>query len=352
MRAFVTKLTLIFVPVAVMLAANVFYDPVHIVREGPERDIASMLIAGRRVGGIVNYDERRLVAYCLQQMSQPRDVVVLGSSRAMQIRDDQFPGETMFNASVSTATVADLAAIIGEHARRHLLPRRMIIELDATLLDRSNRSDLWRAMASGYDEVRRATGLPPGPTSAPRLDRFFVLLSPVYFQQTVREIRARRSLRTFQPFAVISDDGGAVLPDGSRVYPRSVRDRTAAQLEGMAVAGAALMRSDDRYTHFKKIDDEAAGELAALFAFLTSRGTDVALFLGPLHPTMIGLLRESGDYAVFEDAARTYHAIAAQLHLPLGGSFDGAAAGCAGAEFYDPDHPREPCVNRIVHAIQ
>ena len=352
MRTFATKLLLVLLPVALTVVVNVAYDPSHALRDGPEREAASLLVAGKTVAGLVNYDERRLVWYFLQQLSAPRNVGVIGSSRAMQIRAADFPGSTLFNASVSATTIEDLVAIAGEHARRGLLPARMVVELDPWLLNGRRQNDQWRVMEQAYNEVMAASGLPPAPRTLPQaFTRVQAALSPAYFQEALREIKAHRSLRLSPAVEATTDVAGLVLPDGSHVYPLTMRARTPAFVEGLAAGRVADLRRNAELTDFTELDPFALQRLEAMIAFMRARGSMVSLLLSPFHPTTVRLLQASGEYDMIARTEAAYRELAARVGVPLGGSFDAVVAGCGPDEFFDSDHPRESCVSRILRTM-
>lgn len=350
MRSFGVKLLLVLLPVLLMVIGNVVFDPAHVLRDGPERRIVDLLMAGKPAGAIVNLDERRLVYDYLQRLPAAREVTVIGSSRGMQIRGRLFAGSTFFNASVSGATLEDLFAIAGEHARRGLLPRLMVIDLPPRLVGVVEGGDQWRVMEAGYDVVADASGLPrPAPGRSIERDRIEAIVSPAYFQQALREVKARRSLRLAAPLE--GTDQGALMPDGSRMYPRSVRDRTPEQVEGMAVARAAALHRAPELAAFARVDAVSARRFEALIAFLRAHHVEVALVLAPFHPTLVRLLRASNDYGPFSTAEVFYRGLATRLAVPIGGSYDDVVAGCTGDEFYDSEHPRESCVARILRTM-
>jgi len=351
MRAFVAKIALALVPVAVMIVTNVIYDPSHLLREGPERHIADRLVSGQPVAGVVNFDERRTLWYVLQRQSAPTDVVVLGSSRGMQVSAHAFPEQTFFNACVSAAAIEDLIAIAGEYARRDLLPRTFVLALDPSFLNRMHHHDGWRVMEDGYDEVMREAGLPPASPQPPSFDRLAVMLSPAYFQQALREIKARRSLSLAVMDEADGDQLGMLRSDGSRVYPRSVRERTPAQVDGLAVSSASDIRRDPETAAFTELDAFAMRRFEALLGFVARRGTHVAFLLPPYHPATVRLLRDAGVFTSFDMAERYYRDVAARFRIPIAGSFDPASTGCDATEFYDGHHPRESCLGRIVRML-
>jgi hypothetical protein len=138
------------------------------------------------------------------------------------------------------------------------------------------------------------------------------------------------------------------LADGSRVYPRAVRDRTTAQVLAEALRAAAAF--DERLRDFRELDQDLARRLETLVGLLRASGTEVEFLLVPYHRVMFERYHASDDYRIVFAAERRFHDLAASLNVPVRGAYDPAACGCDESEFLDAGHPRETCVARILQA--
>lgn len=114
MKKLFVKLAVIFVPLAVIvIATNFVIDPANIFSSEKYVDgIASILASGNNADNITNYNERLLQKHFLQKQQQKNpDIVVMGSSRIMEISKNIFPSKQLLNIGVSHANINDLIAL-------------------------------------------------------------------------------------------------------------------------------------------------------------------------------------------------------------------------------------------------
>ncbi len=310
-----------------MVCVSVAIDPAHLFHEGPERTIAAVLLAGRPVAGLVDYDDRRVQQHYIAGLTSRKDVVVFGSSRAMQIRAAAFPGRSFFNHSLTGGVLVDYIAIAREYQARALLPRQAIIGLDPWLLSAyANRPIASRPLMAAA--LREA-------------------VSPSYFQAALRSLRASGwRPRPREPFP--DEPGGATLADGSRLYPGRIRERTPAAARAEAVRAAAV--ADDRLRDFRELDESLVRRLDTLVGILRAGGTEVEFLLAPYHRVMIQRYQTSDEYRMVFEAERRFRDLAASLRVRIRGAYDPAACGCDQSEFLDAGHPRESCMTKILQS--
>jgi len=99
---FVKKLMFLLPIVCLIIGFNYFVDPANIFRsEKYCQAVVSLLLKGKNVANITNYDERLLQKEYINSLTQRRDIVVLGSSRVMQISASLFPRHSFLNNGVS-----------------------------------------------------------------------------------------------------------------------------------------------------------------------------------------------------------------------------------------------------------
>jgi hypothetical protein len=86
MRKFITKLLLVLIPTFLFVVfINYFGDAANLFSVNFEKKIADILQKGYNVTNISNYDERLLGKYLITGSTACPNVLVLGSSRVMQI---------------------------------------------------------------------------------------------------------------------------------------------------------------------------------------------------------------------------------------------------------------------------
>ena len=328
MASFIRKLLAVSLPFAAMVGVSVTIDPANLFHEGPEPTIAAMLLAGRPVAGLVDYDDRLVQKHYIAGLASRKDVVILGSSRTMQVRATAFPGRSFMNHSLTGGVLEDYIAVARDYAARDLTPRHVVVGLDPWLLS---------AYANRPSEPRMATAA-----------RVREAVSPSYFQAALRSFKAyggRPAPR--EPFP--DEAGGTTLGDGSRVYPRTIRERTTAQVWAEALRSASVV--DDRLRDFRELDETLVHRLEILVRLLRAGGADVEFLLVPYHRAMLERYHASDDYRLVFTAEQRFRDLAASLQVRVRGAYDPASCGCDESEFLDAGHPRETCMTKILHGL-
>jgi hypothetical protein len=346
---FIGKLLAVAAPFLGMMTVNFVVDPASVFHDGPEAAMAAMLLAGRAVAGVIDYDERLVQKYVIDGLPSRLDVVIVGSSRAMAIRAGDFTGATFYNCSVSATVMDDLIALSGELAAKDRLPRRVILGIDPWLFSRAARHDGWKAMRAAHDDLLGSQPERP-PVSDPLAviawlpSRYAELVSPAYMQASLRSAKAAGGRA--RPRAPASDEtGGFISPDGSHTYPRTVRSRGLAEIRQAAVRYTT--EPDAYLERFTELDAGIADQLRALVRFLRSRGVVVDLLLVPFHPRTYDLLARS--LTRIDLAAESFtRRLADHAGVSVIGSLDPRKCGCDETEFVDGVHPRESCIRRVL----
>lgn len=109
MKRLLRKLAFFLPLFLVMVGANYRLDPAHLFHGHEYAAIARMLLEGQNVANLLDFDERLLQRHYLEGMTEPLEVVVLGSSRTQQIRADFFPGRRFLNSSVNHGSLRDIS---------------------------------------------------------------------------------------------------------------------------------------------------------------------------------------------------------------------------------------------------
>jgi hypothetical protein len=348
-----------FLPlIVIMVAVNLILDPGRNFRTWRpssyeyERQIASLNTSGQNVAGVWSYDEREVQRYIAQSLREPPSVLVLGSSRMLQMHRPAWLASSFQNASVSGGSMLDLMALYHLYVQRPgPAPKVVLFGIDPWMLGDERGLDRY-ALADVYRTARRALGLHPAPPAATSrfgrtLDQLRVLVSPTYFQLALKYLAVTRGQR---PSLRATTDTVAADPirrsDGSTTYDAATRGRSQKAVDEEARAYAA---ADPIYNlgGFSRIDTEAAQELAALLRDATRRGSCAVVVLMPYHPTVYHALATSARYSVAISVGSFVRKLALSVGVPVVGDYDPAVAGLTAADFYDGMHVTEAVANRI-----
>ena len=120
------------------------------------KDAVANLLKGKMVAGwFGTRDERELQRLIIKYYQGHRDMAVIGSSRAMQLRKRFIQGNVdFFNHSVSGAGVEDFISIIGIYREKGVLPKTVVLGIDPWIFNRNNGlSQSWKYLEKYFREM-------------------------------------------------------------------------------------------------------------------------------------------------------------------------------------------------------
>lgn len=347
MRRFLAKiLWLSPLPIGVMLS-NYLVDPAHLygVREA-ESTVAKELAGGRAVEVDTFLDEPLLQARFARAAGKARQVLVLGSSRAMPLAGDSFPGKTFFNASVSSAALEDYLALDQLYQENRMEPSLLVLGLDPWILDgtlrnpsRSLEPELDRALAKlGVSASRPKAGRPRPP------NRYLELLSPGYFQVSLAAWwrGGPRRGEVGGPPVGSADQRRTIFPDGSSEWSPAVLSRTVEEVRALA---ARFGRQPPGYLRSTSPDPRLKRVLAAFLDALHAKGVSVIFFLAPYHP--IAYREILAVSPMIQESELYLRELAASRGIDVVGSYDPGRCAVAEDEFVDFHHLRRSGMQHV-----
>jgi hypothetical protein len=336
---------------AIVALVCLHYDPANLFGDKTyEAGVARLLASGENVANVTNYDERQLQRLFIRKLNQSPDVIVLGSSRTMQIGAELFPGRRFFNHSVSGASIEDYFAIYELYAQEGFAPKQVVLDLDAWLLNRFNGQTRWESLRDcclrSLPNSARTQGSRPPPAVAEELSRYRQLISFAYLRAALN--LARRADREFYPTRAKLLDVNIRLADGTIAYGAGYRVRSPADVAAIARREAARVPVYS-LGNFRELDPEYVSLLELFISRLQAQHVEILLFMPPYHPDMYeALVRQDSPYAMVAVAERYFRALARRRGIPIVGSFNPALTPCSRAEFYDGMHARPPCIRKII----
>lgn len=335
-------LWLLPIPLTVV-AVNLAVDPAHLVGPyGEERQVARLLLQGRDVAIASNLDERILQKYYIEGLSRRKEVVVLGSSRSMQIGSEIF-GDSFFNSSVPGSSIEDFYGLYEIYHRKDILPAKIILCADPWLLNPKNRQTRWKSIrGEAASALGRAGARPVGLEGFP-LDRCYELITPSYFQASVESLFRKRG----------AAEASGEMPDqyvkrrdGRWIYPERIQRATPEEVQAETLE---YIRQNPVYSlgDFDRISPALAERFDRFVELVLREGVEVTLFLPPYHPLVYDALVRSDRYRVIVDVENHFRSVAARKSLRLIGSYDPGQAGMTEADFYDGMHPKPEAVQKL-----
>jgi hypothetical protein len=345
MKTLFIKLLAIVLPVGlIVILCNYFIDPANIFASGRYiGGIADILSRGHNVDNLSNYDERLLQEAMVKRLKTTPDLMVLGSSRVMEIGSDFFPGKTVLNCGVSHGDVNDVMAIVGLADSLGRLPKEMIILLDYFMIQKGGTSE-WESLYPYHHYlIQKCRKYDPGLPDQGGVDPYRMiaaLFSLDYFKSSLA-FAAKRKSKKYWDTGLQTPSVSGRFADGSISYSA---EYTTPDVEKVAV--------DARVTGLRfgigEPDPERIRLMNALLDFLRDRGIIVKFVMIPLHIEYYKAL-EQRKGAVLQSYRAIFKTFTEKRDIPLMGGPDADSLGMPQACYYDMYHCSKAAIKRYLH---
>ncbi|HEX9006973.1 MAG TPA: hypothetical protein VF889_06740, partial [Bacteroidota bacterium] len=207
MTAFLKKFLLLVPILLFVVGINVWVDPGSILDHGrTERAVAAVLRAGHNCMAKADLDVR-LFRQALIESGEPPEVVVFGSSRAMQVRQSVAPGTRFLNLAVPNADIEDIVGLHGLLIAGPRYPHTIILCAEPWFFNRevtrSRHIPLSDAFGRGMRDIGATGEVTALDYTVWRLTAFEEFVSPAYL---------RISLRLFPWNALVAPRSASPVP--------------------------------------------------------------------------------------------------------------------------------------------
>lgn len=346
-------------PIALfVISFNWYQDPANLFRDQLSEVIAIAMLNDENLKiSTPNYDERLVQKFYIENLIVPNDVLVIGSSRSMQIGGELYPEQRFQNHSVSGATIEDLGAIFALYHQQNMLPEVLIIGLDPWMLNRNHGQTRWQTLRSEYNHFLSLIGTESNTLISinfNQFDKYYQLLTPTYFQASLahffeQEISSLR-LSVAQVTDQTPSENTIRLLDGTISYPYSYVNKSVDEVHDIAVR---YTNSTPIYSlgNFEQLDSGVMTQLEGLIELAQAENIEVILFVSPYHPYAYEYLAESTDYQLVLEAEIYYQQLAERFQIQIIGASNPTIANCEEFEFYDAMHARPSCIDTIFQSF-
>lgn len=353
----------VFLPFAIgLVSVNYFVDPAQIFnRNHYEQGIAEILLKGSNVADVSNRDERFLQKHYIAGLQKKKDIIVLGSSRSLQIRSASFPKKSFFNHGVSGATIEDYMAIFEMYLEKNMESDVVILGLDPWVLNKNNGQERWESTYDFYERFASKLGLNDKGFSVSfpwqtneffRIKKYLQIFSLSYFQNSILYLRTETTANKdkkgkYYPTDATDLDVDVLLFDGSYSYKRAYRETSISEALKAAkdYAGRETVYS---LGSFHELDGKLIFKFEKFLDYLLSKDIKVIFFLPPYHPFLYAYLADSLKYNRIVEAERYFRKVALENNIPVIGSYNPANCGLGEGDFYDAMHPKTEAVARLL----
>ena len=338
------KAILSILPVmAIVVATNFVVDPANVIHNvAPE--VAGYLLRGENVSLIKeNFGMRELREEYLHRSKQA-DIVVLGSSRSLQVRKWMLADSSasFYNASVANAQLDLYQSLYGIFKQQRHLPKTIVFCCDHWLFDMQRVENVQTA-------AHINTGFSPFKLSslANRIipTQFMEMMSFSYFQSSLAFLRVNKSLQQFYPTRDTNDRNMLLLADGGIQYDVSIRQRSVEDVRRIVEMDLrrnnAKKKGDPSKFEERKIDSKRIAAFEELLQIMKNDGVRCVLFLSPYHPLFYQNLPSlAATETIFRE-------VAARNNLEIFGAYNPEQIQLTEADFFDYWHPTPEGLARL-----
>ncbi|MDI1235315.1 MAG: hypothetical protein PSX81_13620 [bacterium] len=350
MKKFITKLLLMLPILLLIIGINFKEDPANIFRRGPyEQGIVKYLNEGKNVTNVTNYDERLLQKYFINEMKDCPDVIILGSSRVMQLGNAYFPNEKLINNGVSGASIEDLLAIYDLYENKGCKIKKVKIGLDPYFLNENNDQSRWKLLANEYNEMLAKLGLSEYTEKTIMAEsevvKYKQLWSVSYFKSSwsyfIRGVDVH-----YRPTTEANNKDFTKLTDGSIIYGESSRNSS---LETINRYATQSITETPMYSmrEFTKISTKYQIILSQFIAYLQSKEVEVEFFISPYHPIVFDYIKKSKDYQIVFEVEKYFNQLADDRKIKLIGSYSPYTYNFIDSNFFDGFHCKGESLNMV-----
>jgi len=170
------------------------------------------------------------------------------------------------------------------------------------------------------------------------------LISPSYFQESIRFLSIGLNDQALVPgnYYTTEETIGDVairLSDGSLSRDKEERAR---------ISNGYYLNAIGTLKNFDRLDPALQTVFETWVAALQEEGVRVVFLLTPYHPNTYIYLEDSSEYSIVLNVQAYYEEVARQNGILILGSYNPSDIPCSIDEFYDEQHPKESCLERIL----
>jgi hypothetical protein len=279
-----------------------------------------------------NLNEKDFINYRIKFDYSNPDVIILGSSRAMQIGEHNYPKKILNFAQ----SWCELNCIIntGINSTRKFKPQTLLIGVDPWLFN-ANLSD--EAHAQDRKTLKSKLILFFQDIFIPNKNYSFInteILTKFYFlinKSSYIALNEKNELKD------------KLRKDGSRIYNINYVNKSFEEINKnynniINYKMKGYKHSEISEKHFKNFINEL------------SKDANIILILSPYHPSMYN--RMINEKPIFNEIEQIYKKYSETLGVYVIGSYDPSKTNCNASDFFDLSHPNGACMKKILKQLE
>ena len=346
----------LFIPILLLMAVvNFVVDPANLFSgDFYVTGMAQILLSGKNVANIGNFDERLLQKRYIEGLHQKKDVIVLGSSRSLSISSAQFPGKNFFNNSVSVATLEDDIAIYQLYVDKGLTPSTIILGIDPWIFNKYYNYLFWETLSNEYWRGVNNLGLGANNYfnnlfNSLGFRKLSQIFSPSYFQESINYLFNHKWKRlSYFATNILESDVPIKAFDGSYIYQNEARLAGIDQVRQKVMRNINNQRIDTGFEHYQNLDPQLVNLFEKFIDSIERQGIELFIYLPPVHPLYYDYLINSEEkYKMILKVQEYLINVGKDKGILILGSYDPSDIPCQENEFLDIYHSKSSCTSKI-----
>lgn len=343
MKLFLRKiLTYTFPVIVIVVSVNLVSDPASLFR-GFELQIAKYISNGFNVTGIANIDERILQKKIIENIQNPPETIILGSSRIMMV-GEKYYGINSHNNGVSGASLEDIIAIYQIYKIEGINLNKIVIGVDPWLFNKNNGQNRWLSIKNDYDRYydvesnQVVINLP--------IHKYAQLFSLSYFQASIKSLP--KIVKTNKPIATQNELNSTLtrLTDGTVTYGNDYRTRSVREVEdgakGYIIGGIYSIEN------FNEISEKIKTKFENFIVDLLKNDIEIEFLLMPYHPIVWKHIEENEKYKMVQDVEAYIYDFAHKKNIKITGSYNPEPFRLSSTDFYDGMHLSPDGIEKVL----
>lgn len=281
-----------------------------------------------------NMDERKFTKNRILFENKKVDVIVMGSSRLMQLDSNSFSKSTL-NLSVSGASVEDLVAFIPESVNK-FSPSVVYIGADPWIFNKNSEQNRWISVKDMYEFWREKIN-----------DKN---LDVALFQNSLNHSLYENPFSSFYHKLNLKDEQvngknesiSKKSKDGLCIYDKIYSNQSQEEIRRNFLSNLSYSMNNFEF------DNNAKDLYINLIKYLQDKKFEVILVLSPYHPELVKLMKFKKSKVL--EIENNFIEIARELNVKIIGSYDISKIGLniSNYDFYDGMHPKDSLMSLIV----
>ena len=282
-------------------------------------------------------DERLFIKYRIQYETKKPDAIVIGSSRVMQIGENNYHKNTL-NLAVSGASLEDDIAI-ASMAIDKFAPEVVFISADPWLFNSRSGHKRWMSISKEYSDA--LTKIDPLNTEKRGMIAASIIHKDDFgvFAEMINALYGKVNKFNCLANNDLPEIRTKIRHDGSRVYNLSILTQTKSQTE----------KGFDNQMNYGMSEYEYSDKLRnRLERFIDhySPHHKICLVLSPYHPLLYRRIKSQKP--IILEIEKMYRNIADRKGISIVGSYDPGKLACLENQFYDGMHPSESAMAMVL----